>query len=299
MNQGNQDAELLAMMSQEMRLRNLSGKTSKTYLFHARRFLRFTQKPHDSITEDDIRKYVSYSFRDDGSNFSAVRQCLSSLNLLFNSVLHRDITLSIPYPKKERRLPVILTREEVSRLLSSPANPKHRLLLKLIYSCGLRVSEAVKIKFTDIDLPARTLHIRQGKGRQDRMVPIPRSLLPELKEFIEPEHRNPHLFKSRPDKNTHLCVHTAQLIFKKSKKKAGIKKPVHPHTLRHSFATHLLDQGTDIRFIQEFLGHKRITTTELYTQVSRVSLKGIRNPLDQIEEQRTQPSKPTHPNNSQ
>ena len=271
-------------MEQEMKLRNLSKKTIKSYLYNIQRFLKFTQKPIYAINENDIRKYISYSFSDDGSNFSAVRQCLSSLNFLFNVVLHSSIALNIPYPKKERRLPTVLTKEEISILLSTTTNPKHLLLLKLIYSCGLRVSEAVSIKVTDLDLPARTLHIRCGKGKQDRIVPIPLTLMPELEDFIEPMNRNPYLFKSRPDKRSHLTINAVQRIVKNISKKANIKKPVHPHTLRHSFATHLLDQGTDIRFIQALLGHKRITTTELYTQVSAVSLKGISNPLDGLPE---------------
>ncbi len=287
------DAQVyLSRMKQEMKLRNLSRKTIQTYLFNVDRFLRFTQKPIYSINENDIRKYISYSFNDDGSNFSAVRQCLSSLNFFFNVVLNQNILLNIPYPRKEHRLPTVLTKEEISNLFSATTNPKHRLLLKLIYSCGLRVSEVVSIKATDLDLPNRTLHIRCGKGKRDRILPIPTSLIPELRDFLEPPDRNPYIFKARPDKVGHLSVKTAQKVVRNISKKAKIQKSVHPHTLRHSFATHLLDQGTDIRFIQALLGHKRITTTELYTQVSRVSLKGITNPLDELP--KTKPSPRTH-----
>ncbi len=274
----------LSRMEQEMKLRNLSRKTTKSYLFHVNRFLGFTRKPPASITGDDVRKYISYFFRDDGSNYSSVRQCLSSLNFLFNIVFHKDVLLNIPYPKKERRLPTVLTREEVSLLFSSTTNPKHRLLLKLIYSCGLRVSEAATLKTTDLDLDNRTLHIRCGKGKRDRIVPIPESLCKEIREFILPSNQNPYLFVSRPGREGHLTTMSVNMIVKKATRKAAIKKSVRPHTLRHSFATHLLEQGTDIRYIQEFLGHKRITTTELYTQVSRVSLKGISNPLDKLPE---------------
>ena len=278
-------------MEQEMRLRNLSGKTVKSYLSHARRFLNFTQKPSESMTEDDVRKYIRYFFRDDGSNYSAVRQCLGALNFLFNIVLHMNILLTIPYPKGERRLPIVLTMQEVSRLLSSTDNPKHRLLLKLIYSCGLRVSEAVKIKTTDLDLENQTLHIRCGKGRRDRIIPLPSSIILEIRTFLYPDQRNPYLFRARPDKSGHLTVSAVQRIVKNLSRRAGMRKPVHPHTLRHSFATHLLEQGTDIRFIQALLGHKRITTTELYTQVSTVSLKGIRNPLDGLPNTKQESSK--------
>lgn len=280
----------LSQMEQEMKLRNLSRKTIKNYLFHTRRFLRFTNKSTDTITESDIRKYVHYLFRDDGSNYSSVRQCLGSLNFLFNIVLKKDLLLNMPYPKRERRLPTVLTREEISSMLSSTANPKHRLLLKLIYSCGLRVSEAVKIKVTDLDLDNRTLHIRCGKGKQDRIVPIPQSLCQEIRKFILPSNQNPYIFTSRPGRGGHLTTMSVSMIVKKAAGRASINKPVHPHTLRHSFATHLLDQGTDIRYIQEFLGHKRITTTELYTQVSKVSLMGIMNPLDKLPQSKPSPS---------
>ena len=269
----------LSRMEQEMRLRNLSCRTIDSYLFHARRFLDFTQKHPDLATEDDVRKYVHYFFKEDGSNFSSVRQCLSSLNFLFNIVLGRDILLNMPYPKKEHTLPKVLTKEELSSLFNSSTNPKHALLLKLIYSCGLRVSEAVRIKVTDIDLEDRTLHVRKGKGKRDRLIPLPEQLCSEIRSFIHPLDHNPYLFKSRPGSNTHLTPNSVRLMLKNISRKAGIKKPVHPHTLRHSFATNLLEQGTDIRYIQRLLGHKRITTTELYTQVSTLSLKGITNPL--------------------
>jgi integrase/recombinase XerD len=272
----------LSLMEREMKLRNLSRKTIKSYLYHTRRFLDFTQKPPESITDDDVRKYISYSFDLNKANFSTVRQCIGSLKFLFNSVIHKDVFINVPYPKKEHKLPTILTKEEVSRLLCATTNPKHLLLLKLIYSAGLRVSEVVKLKTTDIDLEDRTLHIRYGKGKRDRIIPIPESLCQEIREFLSPESSSSHLFRSRPDRRGHISIKTAQKVLTKASRKACIKKQVHPHTLRHSFATHLLEQGTDIRFIQKLLGHKRITTTEIYTQVSTVSLKGIRNPLDEL-----------------
>jgi len=281
--------DYLSRMEREMKLRNFSKKTIKSYLYQARRFLVFIQKPPESVTENDVRKYIHYSFRDDGSNFSAVRQSLSALKFLFSSTLHKNLLLNIPYPKKEHRLPAVLTRDEVCNIFSLTDNPKHRLLLKMIYSCGLRVSEAANIKVTDMDLSNRTLHIRCSKGKRDRMVPIPESLCHEIRDFLEPEHHNPYLFRSGPGRKGHITISAVQRIVKNISRKAGIKKPVHPHTLRHSFATHLLDQGTDIRFIQAFLGHKRITTTELYTQVSTVSLKGITNPLDQLPNTKPKP----------
>ncbi len=279
----------LIRMEREMRLRNFSKKTIKSYIYHARKFLTFIQKSPESVTENDVRKYIHYSFRDDGSNFSAVRQSLSALKFLFNTTLHRNLLLNIPYPKKEHRLPAVLTRGEVCNILSLTDNPKHRLLLKMIYSCGLRVSEAANIKVADMDLSNRTLHIRCSKGKRDRMVPIPESLCQEIRNFLEPEHHNPYLFKSMPGRKGHITISAVQRIVKNISRKAGIKKPVHPHTLRHSFATHLLEQGTDIRFIQAFLGHKRITTTELYTQVSTVSLKSIKNPLDELPKPKPEP----------
>jgi len=279
----------LQEMEKEMRLRNLSKKTIKSYIYHTNSFLNFIQKSPELITGDDIRKYISYSFKDDGSNFSAVRQSISALKFLFNTILHKNLFLDISYPKKEHRLPAILTKNEVYNILSLTNNPKHKLLLKMIYSCGLRVSEAVNIKITDIDLDNQTLHIRCSKGKRDRIIPFPESLTEDIHEFIEPKHRNPYLFKSRPGKKSHITISTVQRIVKNISRKAGIKKSVHPHTLRHGFATQLLEQGTDIRFIQKLLGHKRITTTELYTQVSTVSLKGIKNPLDSITETKPEP----------
>ena len=155
-------------------------------------------------------------------------------------------------------------------------NPKHKLLIQLMYGCGLRVSEAVKMKIQDLDLDRRVLTIRQGKGRKDRQLPIPKSLIDDLKNSITIRK---YLFEGRKN---HIAQKTAYEIVKNASKKAEIRKKLSCHTLRHSFATHLLESGTDIRYIQELLGHSRLQTTQIYTKVSKSSLEKIKSPLDSL-----------------
>jgi integrase/recombinase XerD len=192
-----------------------------------------------------------------------------------------DIISGIRRPKRESKLPSVLTQNEVENVISSVKNPKHRMFLELLYSSGLRVSEAVSLKKSDIDFDQNIGIVRSGKGKKDRYFIISPNLSDRLAKYLFTRNdENLYIFDSA--RGGHITVKTAQEIVKKAAKKAKIPKNVTPHTLRHSFATHLLESGTDIRIIQRLLGHKRIDTTQIYTHISTANIKNIKNPLDQL-----------------
>lgn len=188
---------------------------------------------------------------------------------------------NIPRPSKEKKLPVVFSQEEVMRLLQSVKNLKHRLILMLVYSAGLRVSEIVKLKVGDIDAKRHLIHIKGAKGRKDRYTLLSDVALEELRNYWKEYKPNGWLFQgAKPDK--HISPRTVEAIFEHAVEQTRIRKKVSVHTLRHSFATHLLESGTDLRYIQELLGHKSSKTTEIYTHVSTKDLGKIKSPLDSL-----------------
>jgi len=186
----------------------------------------------------------------------------------------------VPRPKKERKLPDIITQGEVIKILDTVANLKYRTILMLIYSAGLRVGEAVRLKVNDIDSQRNLIHIRGAKGKKDRYTVLSSVLLEKLREYYKIYKPREYLFEGGNDR-VHLAERSVQNVFKRAVKNAGIKKQITVHTLRHSFATHLLESGTDLRYIQEILGHASSRTTEIYTDVSKQILGKIVSPLDQ------------------
>lgn len=205
---------------------------------------------------------------------------ISAVKFFCRSILNREI--NIPFMKRPDRIPEVLTKEETSKMIGAIANPKHRLLVETIYGCGLRVSEAAKLKKEDIRFNEGLLFIRQGKGGKDRFVSLPASLSKRLESYLVLRNdANPYVFDS--SRGGHLSIMSIQKIVEKAAGKAGINKNVHPHTLRHSYATHLLENGTDIRIIQKLLGHTDIRTTQMYTHVSAATIKNVRSPLDTLE----------------
>ena len=201
---------------------------------------------------------------------------------MFRYVLLRSDELdNLPRPKKKKSLPVVLSEQEVYRILKALDNLKHRTLLFLIYSSGLRVSEVVRLKLKDIDKERRLIHIREAKGRKDRFTILSQVSLSILQDYLKQYHHDDWLFPGAV-KDKHLSERSVQIIFEKACLKARIKKNVSVHSLRHSFATHLLEGGTDLRYIQALLGHSRPETTQIYTHVSTKSLGRIQSPLDRL-----------------
>jgi len=211
-----------------------------------------------------------------------VNQALSALKFFFKDVVKNfNMVVEIPRPKKENKLPDVLSKEEVMLLLNVPTNLKHKALLFLTYSAGLRVSEVVRLRPEDIDSTRMLIHIRQAKGRKDRYTLLAQTALKELRRYFAAYKPEKWLFPG-DDEEKHLTERTVQRVFENACKKSGIKKDVSVHALRHSFATHLLESGTDLRYIQELLGHKSSRTTEVYTHVSQKSIGAIQSPLDRI-----------------
>lgn len=189
----------------------------------------------------------------------------------------------IPQPKLERTLPVVPSPEEVARILEALKNPKHRAILMLVYAAGLRVGEVVRLKPEDIDSDRMLIHVRQAKGRKDRYVMLSPVALEVLEDYWKLDRPGRWLFPGgRPGR--HLTERSVQKVLKRAVAKAGIRKRITVHSLRHAFATHLLESGTDVRYIQKLLGHKSTRTTEIYTKVSKRSLQAIRSPLDRLKD---------------
>jgi integrase/recombinase XerD len=187
----------------------------------------------------------------------------------------------IPFPKQEKRLPSVLSPEEVQRLLAAVKNRKHRLVLMVLYATGLRISEAVHLKVEDIDSARMVIRVRQGKGRKDRLAMLSPVLLEELRRYWRWDRPALWLFPGE-DPATPLSISAVQRVCQRARRTAGIQKQASPHTLRHSFATHLLEAGTDLRLIQTVLGHRSVSTTQRYTHVAAARIGATTSPLDRI-----------------
>jgi integrase/recombinase XerD len=271
---------LIKKLETELKLRGFSQKTIDAYVGYNKRFLDFIGKDAADIVEDDIKVYIAYLMAEKGLKPASIGLVLSSLKFMYREVLKKNILSGIRPPKPEKKLPTVLTREEIKALLDAAKNPKHRLLIEFMYSSGLRVSECVSIKINDIDMMERMGTVRAGKGKKDRNIILSGRFVENLRTYLaKRDDANPYVFNAA---NGHISVRQAQRIVKEAGKKAGIKKRVFCHALRSSFATHLLEAGTDIRVIQELLGHSNLATTQRYTKVSTEQLKKVRSPLDDL-----------------
>jgi len=271
--------EFLDKLNVELKISKNSEYTLRNYLKANNQLSEFTKKTPEQITSDDLKKYIAENLSEKSS--SSIIIFLSAIKYAFSNILEKDITASIKRPKKEKRLPSVLTKEEIKKLIGILDNKKSRLMVSLLYACGMRVSELVNLKISDLELEEKIGYIKQAKGRKDRMFNIPFFLLKNLEKQTQKqkEDNQEYLFTGAKGK---LSSRNIQKIVGKAAKRAEIKKNVHPHTLRHSFATHLLENGVDIRKIQELLGHADLSTTQIYTHISTKELKKIKSPLDEL-----------------
>lgn len=268
--------------AEELALRGYARRTRTAYLGHVRRFLRFIDTDPRHEPAGHARRYLLHLLHEREVSHSYANQAVSALKLFYRDVLEIEPpALKLPRPKVERKLPVVLGPDEVGRLLGGVRNPKHRAILMLVYAAGLRVGEVVRLKVGDIDSERMLVHVRQGKGRKDRYVMLSEIALQALRAYWKLDRPGKWLFPGGRV-GRHLTERSVQKVFKRAARKAGIEKKVSVHSLRHAFATHLLEAGTDIRFIQKLLGHKSTKTTEIYTKVSKQSLQRIRSPLDRL-----------------
>ena len=269
---------LVHLFEDEMRLRGYGARTRKAYLGHARRFLVDAGDLEDLPRR--LRSYVLGRLDSGRVSRSYHNQLVSALRLFCTTVLGQDVEdLHLQRPRREQRLPTVLSRDELHRFLAAVRNPKHVAILAVAYSAGLRVSEVVRLRPEDLDRGRGLLQVRGGKGRKDRCTLLSETALALVDAYLEGTHPGRWLFPgARPGR--HLCARTVQKITATARRRAGITKPITPHVLRHSFATHLLEGGTDVRLIQELLGHASVRTTEIYTHVSKRHIRRILSPLD-------------------
>lgn len=266
--------ESLEKLKSELRIRGFSPLTVRNYSFFVEKFLQKTSKTESNLDENDIKSYLSEMF--DTKSKNTIMLAAASLKFYFEKVLGKEFT-QITLPKKEKRLPEVLTKEEVRKLIDSTDTQKSRLMVSFLYSTGLRVSELVNLKVSDLNLKEKTGWVRKGKGSKDRLFVLSENLCEELEIYLNTKAKD---YKYIFSKEKPLTTRNIQKIIQGTRKRAEIKKRVTPHTLRHSFATHLLEQGVDIRIIQAMLGHSSLSTTQVYTHISSEQLKKVKNPLD-------------------
>jgi site-specific recombinase XerD len=268
-------------LRRELVSRKYSYRTVKGYLYYNKDFLSFAGRGPFDITEEDVKNYLLYLAEEKQSATSTLNQAINALKFYYGTMLKKKFLYEIKRPKKDKKLPIVLSKEEIVAILSSIDNIKHKAILMLVYSAGLRVGEVVRLKPEDIDSKRTLIHIRGAKGRKDRYSLLSEAALKTLREYWKQYKPKKWLFPG-PDKERHITIRTAQRVFEMACKQAEVKKGVSIHNLRHSFATYLLENGIDLRYIQELLGHKSSKTTEIYTHLSNKDFMRIRNPLDQI-----------------
>ena len=267
-------------MLEDLKIRNFAPSTTKAYLRYVARFAQHYGTSPDRLGPNEIRDFQVYLCTERKVSYGLLAQYVSALRFFYGVTLSKPWTIEkIPYPKSERGLPVIPSREQTLRFLSSISNIKHRAILTTSYAAGLRLSEVTRLRVTDIDRARMLIRVHQGKGRKDRFVPLSETLLILLREYWRMARPSIWLFPGR-DPDRPIAPRTVQYICAKARQKAGLDRKVTMHTLRHSFATHLLESGANIRTIQILLGHRSLRTTATYTHISRRTLLSTKSPLD-------------------
>jgi len=276
-------------MEQALALRGLAPKTCSAYLGWVRRLVRFCRVVPDQLTTDHVRAFLLYLTQERRLSFSTFNQALNAARFFFLEVLKRPFVVEgLRYQKAPRRLPVVMNDEEVSRLLAAAASLRDRALFETGYATGMRVGEVTRLLITDLDSGRMAIRVDQGKGRKDRYVMLSPSLLETLRAYWRESKPKVFLFPGVGGKKP-LCISAAQKAFGRARLQAGIKKPVSFHTLRHSFATHLVESGTSLRTIQALLGHRSLQTTERYTHLAQNYLHQTTSPLDRLRKETPAP----------
>lgn len=265
----------------DLRIRNYAKRTITTYVSAVARFARHFQQSPQQLHAQHVRQYQLHLLQQHAS-WSRFNQTVAALRFLYAVTLQRPhIVTMIPYGKKPKTIPAVLSRDEVARLFHAVAKPRYRLLLQTAYAAGLRVSEVVALQITDIDSQRMLLHIRAAKGNKDRLVPLSAFLLEQLRDYWRHYRPKRWLFPGQtPD--SPLSIGQVQRIFRQALRAAAITKKASMHTLRHSYATHLLESGTDLATLQKLLGHNQVSTTLRYTHIQEPHLQQVRSPLDTL-----------------
>jgi len=277
-------------MDTELKLRGKSKETIKAYNIWNQRFLDYIKKSENEITQDDVKEYIAHLMADENLSHATASLAKSAIRFNYDIVQGNHIT-AFDSPTKEELIPEVLTREETAKLIETAPTDKTKLIIELLYATGIRVSELCHLQAKNLELDQMIGWVRQGKGRRDRMIILSKDLVTHLRKFLKNENPTTYLFGKGENP---LTPRDIQQIIKNTTIKAGITKNVHVHTLRHSFATHLLEDGVNLRIIQELLGHKNIQTTQIYTKISTTEKRKVTSPLDTLHKYRTTIRNETH-----
>jgi len=274
---------LRTRMLEDLQIRNYSPNTVAAYIRRVAEFAKHFGKSPELLGPEEIREYQLYLIKEKTVSLSAYIQTVCGLRFLYSNTLHRSVSIDrIPLPRYEKKLPVILSPAEVQRLLQTPKNLSHRTILTTMYAAGPRVSEIAALKPSDIDSGRGVIWIRAGKGRKDRQTLLPPKLLELLRIYFRWKRPKEWLFPgAKPDQP--ISTKSIFLACRKAAQKAGISKSVHPHSLRHAFATHLLEAGVDLRTIQILLGHAKLETTARYLHVANTRMRSTTSPLELLD----------------
>ena len=275
---------------EELKLRGLAENTIKSYVQVIAAYARFFGRSPDQLGKADLRKYLLYLREEKKVAQTTYNQRIAALRFFYRETIQRpEVVEGICFARKEKRLPAVLSRDEVERFFTALVSLKHRAILMTAYGGGLRVSEVVSLKASDIDSGRMAIRIRQGKGNKDRDVMLSPRLLAVLRKYWLAARPKDFLFPGT-GKCGHISRYAVYNACKAAMRDAGLTKNISPHTLRHSFATHLLEQGTDIRTIQVLLGHRSVATTAIYTHISQAGVLQTKSPLDQSPETEAPPA---------
>jgi len=270
-------AKILKKIEIEIKLRGFSIQTAKMYKLYNKQFIqRYGISEISKVVEDDVKLYLAEKMTEENLSAKSISLIKAALLFYYNEILGNKF--EIKTPKIKKTTPVVLTKREIEDLFSVISNAKQRLILKLYYSSGLRLSEATHLRRKDLDFNENVVWVRDGKGGKDRMSILSSSLSVELQDYCQYKSKDDFVFTNK--QGDPIGERIIQYAMQKAKDKAGIEKDVHVHSLRHSFATHLLEAGVDIRKIQELLGHSDLSTTQIYTTISNAELKKVKSPLD-------------------
>lgn len=274
--------QLRQAMINVMQLRNLSESTQQAYLNTIKQLAIYYKRSPDNISGQEAQNYILHLAQDKNLKWSTCNVAVSSIRFFYKNILNKtEENFYLPLSKKEKYLPYILTKDEIKQLFNVTKNPKHHAIFMTVYGAGLRVSEVAHLTVNDIDSRSHVICIHQGKGKKDRYVPLSAHLLTELRHYWKIYKPTHWLFPGR-DIEQPITRHAIQDAFSKVKKKTNIKEPVSIHSLRHAFATHLLESGMDIIYIKQLLGHSSVNTTLRYTHLSKQLISKIKSPLDSL-----------------
>lgn len=270
----------------ELKYRNYSQKTVKSYIgclkdyfsYLEKDFNKFSAKDGPAFGWDEYKvKQFLVNKKEKGAGGQTINIYLNAIKFYYENIVKIDFKINIKYSRRPKKLPIILSREEIDQVIKAIINKKHSLMIALAYGAGIRVGEIVRLKVNDLNFEQLNIHIKQSKGAKDRITVMPEKLKNNLISLCTGKSGDEYVFES--ERGGRLTERTAQKVFERALNEAGINKPATFHSLRHSFATHLLENGIDVRYVQELLGHQNIRTTQIYTHLTSLGLKNIKSPL--------------------